>query len=276
MITPNRELNLRQRHPDYQSFLDINESESTRVRNDYNNILNQPYGAAPLQTLDIFPSKVSNSPILIFIHGGYWRALDKKSYSFIAEPFVQNNFTVCIINYRLIPSVNMELLLKDVQMAIDWIQKEVTQYNGDPNALVLSGHSAGGHLALMSYLMNDYLQSSIKAICSLSGIFDLAPIKNSYLNEVLQLTADDVSKFSASNKDFSLLKCPTLLSVGLNETDFFIDESKHLYEVHQSKASLEYYGYPHLNHYQIVHKLGQKNNPLVDFLPTIWFTKITT
>lgn len=265
MFTPHSELNLRQRHPNYQLFLDINESESTRIRRDYENSFNQPYGTSPLQALDVFPSKRSNSPMLIFIHGGYWRALDKKSYSFIAEPFLQNDFTVCIINYRLIPSVNMELLLKDVQMSIDWIQKEAIQYNGNPNSLILSGHSAGGHLALMSYLMHDYLRPSIKAICSLSGIFDLAPIQNSYLNEVLQLTDNDVSKFSASNKDLSLLKCPTLLSVGLNETDFFIDESKRLYEKHQSKAPLEYYGYPDLNHYQIVHKLGQKNNPLVDF-----------
>ena len=74
--------------------------------------LMQKYGKAALQTLDIFPSTVPNSPILIFIHGGYWRALDKKSYSFIAAPFVENNVSVCILNYRLIPTVNMKMLLK--------------------------------------------------------------------------------------------------------------------------------------------------------------------
>ena len=266
MMTSNDQLNLRSRHPDYQKFLDINEIESGRVKKYYSCYLDQQYGKAALQTLDIFPANVSNSPILVFIHGGYWRSLDKESYSFVAEPFVKNNLTVCVVNYRLIPSVNMETVLNDIKEAINLIQKEAFRYNGDPNAIILSGHSAGGHLALMTYLINESLRPSIQAICSLSGIFDLSPIKNSYLNEVLQLNENDIHVFSASNKDLSVLKCPMLLSVGSGETDFFIEQSKSLYIKNRSLAPIEYYEYKQLNHYQIVHKLGQEDNPLVDFI----------
>lgn len=266
MITPHQQLNLRLRHPDYQRFLDINEQESQRVQQQYFCHLDLPYGNESLQTLDIFPSSIQNSPILIFIHGGYWRALDKKSYRFIAEPFVKNNITVCNINYRLIPSVDMNTLLNDVYAVVHWVQQNATDYNGNPNQIILSGHSAGGHLAVMTYLMNEDLRSSIQGICSLSGIFDLKPIKNSYLNEVLNLNEDDVNTFSVSNKDLSILQCPTLLSVGANETDFFINESKKLYAAHQSKALLSYYEFNQLNHYQIVHQLGKEGNPLVDFI----------
>ncbi len=266
MITPDNELNLRLRHPDYQKFLDINEDESIRVKNDYINYLDQNYGKAALQTLDIFPSNVRDSPILIFIHGGYWRALDKKSYSFVAAPFVKNNFTVCIVNYRLIPVVNMEMVLDDVKSAVNWIQEKASQYNGNPNAIVLSGHSAGGHLALMTYLMNESLRPCIRAICSLSGIFDLNAIKNSYLNEVLNLNENDVDTFSVSNKDLSVLECPTLLSVGSAETAFFIDQSRSLYTKNKTKAPIEYYEYEQLNHYQIVHKLEREDNPLTQFI----------
>ncbi|NER15069.1 alpha/beta hydrolase fold domain-containing protein [Leptobacterium flavescens] len=266
MMTPDNQLKLRSRHPDFQEFLDFNENESVRVKKSYRNHLDRHYGKAALQTMDIFPSNVSDSPIHVFIHGGYWRALDKKSYSFVAEPFVKSNITVCIVNYRLIPTVDMETLLSDITSAINWIRKEAVRYNGDPNAMVLSGHSAGGHLALMAYLMNEGLRTGIRGICSLSGIFDLDPIRNSYLNEVLNLSEKDVDAFSVSNKDLSVLQCPVLLSVGAAETDFFIEQSRSLYTQNNSKAPLEYYEYEQLNHYQIVHKLGQEDNPLTQFI----------
>ena len=266
MRTPDNQLKLRERHPDFQKFLDINENESKRIQESYSCILNQKYGEAALQGLDIFPSEANNAPILIFFHGGYWRGLDKASYRFIAEPFLKKDMTVCVVNYRLIPAVNMQQLLEDINTAIHWIQKNAVNYNADPNQIILSGHSAGGHLALMAYLMNESLRPNIKAICSLSGIFDLAPIKNSYLNEVLQLDDKEVENFSVSNKDLSVIKCPVLLSVGGDETDFFIEESKKLYAQNRSKAPLTYYEYKKLNHYQIVHKLGQKNDLLVNFI----------
>lgn len=266
MITPENQLNLRSRHPDYQKFLDFNEQESEKVKKHHTCYLDQKYGTEPLQTMDIFPSPTKNSLILIFIHGGYWRALDKKSYSFVAAPFVENHMTVCVINYRLIPTVNMERLLGDIKDAIVWIRTNASQYNGDSSSIILSGHSAGGHLALMAYLMNQNLRASIKAICSLSGIFDLEVIKNSYLNKTLQLNVDDVETFSVSNKDLSVIECPTLLSVGSNETDLFIQQSKDLYIKNKSLAPLQYLEYQHLNHYQIVHRLGQKENPLTQFI----------
>ncbi|MDC8003426.1 alpha/beta hydrolase [Aureisphaera galaxeae] len=266
MRTPNNQLNLRAQHPDFQTFLDFNERESERVRNEYYCHLDQKFGASKLQAIDVFPSHVSESPIFVFIHGGYWRALDKRSYSFVAEPFVKNNVTVCVVNYRLIPEVNMATLLDDIYDGIHWIQRQASCFNGDPNKMVLSGHSAGGHLALMAYLMNEKLRPSIRAVCSLSGIFDLSFIKNSYLNDVLGLNEKDVFDFSVSNKDLSVLECPTLLSVGSRETDFFITESKNLYLNNKSKAPLEYLEYEGLNHYQIIHKLGQMDSPLVQFI----------
>lgn len=265
-MIPDNQLDLRSRHPDFQHFLDINENESERVRQCYPCHLDEKYGKAPLQTLDIFPSTIPNSSIVVFIHGGYWRALDKKSYSFIAEPFLKNNVTTYIVNYRLIPAVDMTMVLNDIAASIRWIQKEASRYNGNPNEVIICGHSAGGHLALMTYLMHESLRSDTLAICSLSGIFDLNSIKNSYLNKTLQLDNDDVTLYSVSNKDLSIVKCPVLLSVGADETTFFLEQSKNLYRENRLKAPIEYYEYPELNHYQIVHKLGQADSPLVSFI----------
>lgn len=259
-------LDLRARHPDFQTFLDINEQESHRVTSSYPCQLNLAYGPAALQTMDIFPSTKENSPILIFIHGGYWRALDKKSYRFVAEPFVKQDLTVCVLNYRLIPTVKMEGLLNDIKDAIAWIQEKATQFNGDPNRLVLSGHSAGGHIALMTYLLHEQLRSSIQAICSISGIFDLVPIQNSYLNEVLSLTDQEAEQFSVSNKDLSVLQCPTFVSVGADETDLFIEQSQDVCTRNKEKAPIRYHEYPGQNHYQIIHRLGETDSPLAQFI----------
>ncbi|CAM1344318.1 alpha/beta hydrolase [Tenacibaculum amylolyticum] len=265
-MTPKHQLDLRSRHPNFQTFLDINERESKKIRDNYTCFLDVPYGNEPLQTLDIFPSSIPNSPILIFIHGGYWKGLDKLSYSFIAEPYIKNNITTCIVNYQLIPTVTMESLLNDITTAIQWIISKATMYNGNSNKIILSGHSAGGHLAVLSYLLTENIQPKIQAICSLSGIFNLAPIQHSYLNDILQLNTTDVHKFSVSNKDLSRIKCPLLLSVGGNETDLFIEESKNLYLEHKEVAPITYYEYADLNHYEIVHKLGQDYNLLSEFI----------
>lgn len=265
-MTPEDQLNLRLQHPDYQTFLDINESESDRVKEEYTCHLDIQYGSFPLQNLDIFPSKVDNSPILIFIHGGYWRALDKSSYRFIAETFVKNNMTVCIINYRLIPAVNMKELVHDVKEAIVWIQNKADQYHGNPGNIALAGHSAGGHLALLAYLMNKNMRPDIQGICSVSGIFDLVPIKNSYLNDTLQLHNNDVYNFSVSNKDLSVIQCPVLLTVGSDETDFFIEQSKELFLRYSSSGCMHYYEYEQQNHYQIIHRMGEENSMIAKFI----------
>merc|ERR1712045_628360 len=104
---------------------------------------------------------------------------------------------------------------------------------------------------------------SILGICSLSGIFDLSGIKNSYLNDLLHLNEEDVDSYSVSNKNLGLLKCPIHISVGSNETDFFIQQSKSLYQTLSRIASdVEFYEYTELNHYQIVHKLGREDTPV--------------
>ena len=90
---------------------------------------------------------------------------------------MKNNVTTCIVNYGLIPTVSMGRLLTDIPSALRWIQYNASKYNGNPNQLIISGHSAGGHLALITYILNEDLRPSILGICSLSGIFDLNGIK---------------------------------------------------------------------------------------------------
>jgi arylformamidase len=266
MNTFDQQLNLRARHPDFQTFIDQNNRESKRVREQYKCYLNQAYGDDPLQSIDVFPATQPNAPALVFIHGGYWRALDKVSYSFVAEPFIKNHFSVFVINYRLIPKVDMKTLVNDVINAIQWVSNKAEQYNANPDCLILSGHSAGGHLSFMTYLLEQNLRNSIKAICSISGVFDLQPIKESYLNEVLQLDADTVNTYSLSSYNLAAINCPMLISVGLNESTLFIEQSEQLYAQNQHTPQLQYLELPHLNHYQTIHQLANEKSSLTSFI----------
>lgn len=266
MSTPREQLDLRARHPDFQRFLDINEGESRRVEREYRCVLEQPYGPDPLQRIDVFPAQTQGAPCLVFIHGGYWRALDKRSYHFVAEPFIQRGVAVFVLNYRLMPAVSMDELVGDIDAALSWIGREGHRFGADPGTMTISGHSAGGHLTLMAYLRNPELRPSIRALCSLSGLFELAPIRASYLDEVLQLTESDVASHSPARLDLSVVQCPTLLAVGLEETPLFIEQSQRSFENNRSNAAFEYLGCEALNHYQVVHELGRADSRITQFI----------
>ena len=223
--TPDAQLNLRACHPDFQRYLDVNETESATARARFACSLDESYGTDLLQSFDVFPAASENSPIFVFIHGGYWRGLDKASYRFTAEIFVANGMTACVLNYRLLPAVKLESVIADIQQALRIIRQRAARYNVDADRIILCGHSAGGHLALIAPLLDAELREAIRGICSISGLFDLEPIRNSYLNHVLRLDADTVAQFSPIDLDLSTITCPVSVAVGLAESELFIQQS---------------------------------------------------
>ena len=108
-----------------------------------------PYGIRPLEMLDVFPASGEAAPVLLFIHGGYRRALDKRDQSFIAPTFVRAGATVVLPNYSLCPSVGIEDIALEMTRAVAWTWRHAADYAIDPNRIVVAGHSAGGHLAAM-------------------------------------------------------------------------------------------------------------------------------
>ena len=106
-------------------------------------MLDQRYGAGPRCLLDVFPAG-DRTPVLFFIHGGYWRALDKSYVSFIAEPFRSAGFTVVIPGYDLVPLVRVGEIVDQIRAAFHWVVEQMT-----PERVIVAGHSAGGQLAAM-------------------------------------------------------------------------------------------------------------------------------
>lgn len=159
------------------------------------------YGDGPNETLDIFPAKQANAPVVVFIHGGYWRSLDKSDHSFVAPALHDMGACVVVLNYALCPGtpetpVTIPDIAQQMVKALAWTWHHIAQHGGDPKNVTVAGHSAGGHLAAMLLACNwKQVDKSIPAhwiqkALSVSGLYDLTPLrKTPFLQDSLKLTA---------------------------------------------------------------------------------------
>lgn len=162
------------------------------------------YGDGPNETLDVLaPPGAAGAPVFFFIHGGYWRALDKSDQSFLAPPFVDAGAVVVLPNYALCPAVGIETIALQTARALAFTWRHVAQWGGDPARIVVGGHSAGGHLAAMMLACRwPQLDAAlppdlVKSALAISGLFDLEPLRHTpFLQPDLRLTAASVQRLS--------------------------------------------------------------------------------
>ena len=182
MIDPSidAEYNIRKRHPESPQHYARYEAESAAARAALGGRIDLRYGKAPGETLDFFPATRADAPLFLFIHGGYWRALDKRDFSFIAPPFVAAGIAVALINYDLCPKVTVETIVAQTCRAIGWTHgNSMLPFNRQ--RLIVGGHSAGGHLTAMALAAEPRLP--IAAGIAISGVFDLEPLIKTNVNE---------------------------------------------------------------------------------------------
>jgi arylformamidase len=177
------------------------ESEQARAGGDCE--LDLRYGAGAGETLDVFPAPQGDAPVFVFIHGGYWRALDKKDHSFIGPAFTRHGACVVIPNYALCPEVTIPHIVLQVARAVAWTWQNAARFGGDRRRIVVAGHSAGGQLAAMmaaclwpqldAALPRDVVRSAL----AISGLHDLDPIMQTpFLQQDLRLTPQQVAQAS--------------------------------------------------------------------------------
>ena len=113
------------------------------------------YGDGPNETLDVFPADRPGAPVLVFIHGGYWRGMDKSEHSFVAPAFTQSGACVVVPNYELCPKTTIPGIALQMVQALAWTWRNIAQYGGDPSWLVVVGHSYGGYVGIETSLVGD-------------------------------------------------------------------------------------------------------------------------
>ncbi|WP_444897257.1 alpha/beta hydrolase [Microbulbifer sp. SSSA005] len=260
------QFNLRKRHPFGRLHLLINELQSHLATQSLRSSLDISYGDSSGEKLDIFPAKSPNAPVFVFIHGGYFRALDKKQYRYIAKPFIEAGCTVALVNYDLAPAVSVKEIIEQNIKAFLWIYKNIDRWNGNPSNIVICGHSVGAFLVakILEFEWTPEIRSSISGAIMLSGLYDLTKMRQSYLNESLRLSEDDVTNLSPI---FGDIRCFTkaIVAVGDDETAEFIDQSKrYCGKLQQTKSSCEYLLLKNKNHYTVSRMLSSRNNDLMN------------
>ena len=185
--------------PGWESYLQRYISDSEDTRSQLSCELNLRYGPSLDEYVDVFPSRRSNSPILVFIHGGYWRALSSREFSFIARELVAQDVTVVVVNYSLCPKVSIAEITRQNRAVIAWLCRHADKYNGNSEQIYVSGHSAGGHLTAMlcsTEWENDYglANDIVKGGIAISGVFDLRPLRFSYLQPVIMINDEIIRR----------------------------------------------------------------------------------
>jgi len=194
---------------------------SAQVRIDLQNDVDVAYGPTVDEYVDIFPAAKANAPVLVFLHGGYWKSLSAKEFSFVARGLVASGITVVVGNYSICPTVTMDEIVRQARAMVAWVYKNISCYNGDPNKLFVCGHSAGGHLAAMC-ILTDWPRAYglpsdlIAGGVLISGLFDLEPLQYSFLQSDLRLSKAQIQRNSPQYL-VSRVSSHFLISYGDNE-----------------------------------------------------------
>ena len=242
-------------------------SESAKTRATTRCELDLEYGTSYLEKLDLFFPEGPSKALLVFIHGGYWRSLDKNDFSFLAPAFTKQGITVATTNYGLAPQLRIDDIVRQSRVAITWLAQNVRRYGADANQIYVSGHSAGGHLAAMmaathwSSVSTILPMDLIKGAICISGIYDLEPIRFTSVNQEVRLDGAAVKRLSPALMQPSA-KFPMLMAAGGDESDEFKRQNKLLIERWSSATAMKDIPLPGTNHFSVVEELARAESPM--------------
>jgi len=267
-----QQYNARAAVPDYEKIFEQWRALSADVRRHSKCELDVPYTSGKRGSLDLFLPRHTDAPVHMFIHGGYWRLMDKSDFSFLAQGLVDKGALVVIVNYGLCPYVSISEIVQQMRAACQWFWINCRKYGGNPDAIHVSGHSAGGHLTAMLMatdwpaLNPDLPADLIKSGVAVSGLFDLEPMLYLTLNNDLNLDEHEARLNSPIN--FSpCTDAPLSVVVGKEESDEFRRQSYHFFQKWgEQEGVVTYLEMPNLNHFSIVDQMQHPNNPLTQIM----------
>lgn len=236
-------------------------------------VLDVPYGPTLAETLDIFPADAPDAPVFVFLHGGYWRAFSSKEFSCVTLGLQPLGITTVVVNYALCPFVSLDEITRQVRAAVAWTHRHIAEYGGDPARIALGGHSAGAHLTAMclqTRWVEDYglPADPLAAAVLVSGIYDIAPLRYSYLQPMIQLDEGIIRRNSPM---FGVRPCATPIWVnwGSEETPEFERQAGSFHAAWQAAGNAgELSALPDADHFRGIHGFEDSASALSQWLAT--------
>ncbi len=181
------------------------------------------YGAAPRATLDYFPAPVSvGSPgLLVYFHGGYWQELSIRESAFLAPAWHASGCAHAVVGYSLAPSAGLPAIVAECRAALAWLHARADSLRFDPANVVLAGSSAGAYLAAACA---DRSPVPLRGMVPVSGIYDVAPLVGTSINDTLGLT--ETTAASLTLLDVACRFVPAVVAWGEVETHEFKRQSQ--------------------------------------------------
>jgi len=209
------------RVPDFEDHVAWYKAESERTRATVPARLGIAYGPSDDEFLDFYlpESPGAAMPVQVFFHGGYWRAFGSADFAFVAKPVVAAGGISVVVNYALMPGVSMGERLRQCAASLDWVSDSIAAHGGDPNRIYISGHSAGGHIVAMMLSRRPNHTAAIAGAVSVSGLYDLEPIRLCYLNAELHLAPEDVAPNSPMQHTPKRVDGPVFITLGADESE---------------------------------------------------------
>lgn len=253
--------------PDFMAYAHQFIDGSADTRRDLNHHSNVSFGPTVEEYCDIFPADRRGAPVMIFIHGGYWRMLSAADFSFVARGFAGRGVTTVIANYALCPHVTIPEIVRQMRALVWWSFHNISDFNGDPHNIHVSGHSAGGHLVAMCALTDwagayGLPVNVLKSATAISGLFDLEPIRLTYLQPELRIRDEDIAEASPLRL---LRTVPTrmLITYGSDEPSEFSRHSEEFIAAWRKKGNrAEFFPQMGRNHFTAITDLAESDAPL--------------
>jgi arylformamidase len=243
--------------PDTDAIISGWRTKSAMLRNRVPPQCDFKYGPHPRETLDVFHAPNAKAT-LVYIHGGYWHSFSKLETSFIAEDYVKRGISVVLVNYPLCPDVTVTDIRASVLAAFAYTWNRLLTAE-ERQTIVVSGHSAGGHLAAL-HAVAAQPDAKINAVVSLSGVFDLAPLLHTSMNASIRLNENTVGSLNLLH-DKPQAGLPLLLAVGGDESEEFHRQSEALAQAWDMPAA-SVISLPGINHFTIVDEFAAAGTAL--------------
>lgn len=255
--------------PDHERYRAEHAEISSAVRARIPGQLDLRYGEGERMLMDVFVPDHGHrpAPLVVFFHGGYWRAGDKRDMTMIAEPLLEAGVAVAIPGYDLCPAVSLPTIMDEARAAVAYLVRQGATMGIDPHRLVVSGVSAGAHLSA-ACLAHDWTQENlpadlIRAALPITGIYDPAIVLSLSVNEEIQLREEDVPLTDMLSIP-CLARCPVSVAVGGAEPHGWIAQSQdYATKLRQEGlTAVEFQEIPGENHFSIATTLSRPDSVL--------------